>query len=159
VDEDVASVMLPESKVVKADIYDYPAYSKVFATCSDLDRLSTSAGLCWFGTYPESLPLIEAMTAITGWDFSLSEGLKAGRRIQSLRQAFNIREGVRTSEWCIPPRLDQPPATGPIAGRNLDFKAIKRFGYQAMGWDGETGIPSESTIEDLGLTDLVGILS
>jgi aldehyde:ferredoxin oxidoreductase len=25
VDEDVASVMLPESKVVKADIYDYPA--------------------------------------------------------------------------------------------------------------------------------------
>lgn len=158
VDEEVPSVMLPETKVTKADIFDYEAYSKVFATCSDLDRLSTSAGLCWFGTYPETLPLIEAMCAITGWDFTLEEGLKAGRRIQALRQAFNIREGVNTGEWCIPPRLDQAPANGPIAGRKLDFKAIKRLGYEAMGWDGKTGKPLESTLAELGLEDLVGKL-
>ncbi len=155
VDEDVASVMLPESKVVKADIFDYEAYSKVFATCSDLDRLSTSAGLCWFGTYPETLPLVDAMSAITGWDFTLEEGLKTGRRIQALRQAFNIREGVNTGEWCIPPRLNQPPKTGPIAGRDLDFKTIKRLGYKAMGWDDKTGEPLESTLEELELTKLI----
>ncbi|SDP07983.1 aldehyde ferredoxin oxidoreductase family protein [Desulforhopalus singaporensis] len=158
VDEDVASVMLPECKVVKANIYDYEAYAKVFATCSDLDRLSTSAGLCWFGTYPETLPLVEAMCAITGWDFTLAEGLKTGRRIQALRQAFNIREEVDTAEWVIPPRIDQPPPSGPIKGRNLDFKSIKRLGYESLGWDGQTGIPSPETLDSLGLTDLVGSL-
>jgi len=159
VDEDVASVMLPDVNVTKANIYDYEAYSKVHAICSDLDRLSTSAGLCWFGTYPESLPLIDAISAITGWDFTLEEGLKTGRRIQALRQAFNIREGVNTAEWCIPPRVDQAPTSGPIAGRKLNFKSIKKFGYEALGWDGQTGKPLPETLENLDLTELVGTLS
>ncbi len=156
VDEDVNAVMLPESKIKKADIFDYEAYASVYAACSDLDRLSTSAGLCWFGTYPETLPLIEALSAITGWDFTLEEGLKAGRRIQTLRQAFNVREGVNMAEWTLPERIDCPPATGPIAGRNLDFKAIKKLGYEATGWDGITGRPLNSTLKEMGLERLVG---
>ena len=156
VDEDVNAVMLPESKIKKADIFDYEAYASVYAACSDLDRLSTSAGLCWFGTYPETLPLIEALSAITGWDFTLEEGLKAGRRIQTLRQAFNVREGVNMAEWTLPERIDCPPATGPIAGRNLDFKAIKKLGYEATGWDGITGRPLNSTLKEMGLEGLVG---
>ncbi|MCF8066946.1 MAG: aldehyde ferredoxin oxidoreductase family protein [Desulfobacterales bacterium] len=155
VDEDVNAVMLPESKIKKAGIFEYEAYASVYAACSDLDRLSTSAGLCWFGTYPETLPLIEAMSAITGWDFTLEEGLKAGRRIQTLRQAFNIREGVNMAEWKLPERVTGPPATGPIAGRTLDFKKIKKLGYEAMGWDGITGRPLDSTLTNLGLEELV----
>ena len=159
VDEDVAFVMSPNVGVTKVGLFDYAAYADVFATCSDLDRVSTSAGLCWFGTYPETLPLVEALAAITGWDFTIEEALITGRRIQALRQAFNIREGVDTTTWVIPERLAGPPDSGPIKGRALDFAEIKRQGYRALGWDPETGIPLESTLTELGLKSLVGALT
>ncbi|MCK4791657.1 MAG: hypothetical protein KAV87_48445, partial [Desulfobacteraceae bacterium] len=159
VEEGIPFVMSPGLKLPEVENkLDLEFMAPIFAICSDLDRLSTSAGLCWFGTYPETLPLIEAISAITGWDFTLDEGLKVGRRIQALRQAFNIREGVNTIEWCIPERLDAAPATGPIRGRKIDFKAMKRLGYAALGWNAETGKPLESTLQELGLKELVGQL-
>src|SRR5665811_449437 len=87
------------------------------------------------------------------------EALQAGRRIQALRQTFNIREGADTTTWVIPPRLDQIPESGPIKGRNLDFAEIKRQGYKAFGWDPDTGVPLPETIAGLRLADLVGDLS
>jgi len=160
VEEGVAFVMSsPELQIPQVENkLDLQAMAPIFAICSDLDRLSTSAGLCWFGTYPETLPMVEAIAAITGWDFTLTEGLKTGRRIQALRQAFNVREGVNTSQWCMPERLDAAPETGPIRGRKIDFKAMKKLGYAALGWDTETGKPLESTLKELGLTELVGKL-
>jgi aldehyde:ferredoxin oxidoreductase len=146
-----AELNLPEVDKLDAD-----ANAQAFATCSDADRLWTSAGLCWFALYPEGLPLVEAIEAITGWDFTLAEGLKTGRRIQTLRQAFNIREGVKTNEWRLPQRVAAAPATGPLQGRKVDFDAMKRVAYTALGWDSETGKPLESTLEELGLKELVG---
>jgi aldehyde:ferredoxin oxidoreductase len=146
----------PKLDLPKPDTLDMEANAPLYATCSDADRLWTSAGLCIFGQYPETLPLAEAMSAVTGWDFTLAEGLKAGRRIQTLRQAFNFREGVRPSQWRIPERLAAAPATGPVAGRKVDFNAMKANGYAALGWDAETGKPLDSTLQELGLKELVG---
>ena len=151
-------VTSPELELPKLDPLDVAANAPVYATCSDLDRLFTSAGLCIFGIWPETLPLIEAISAVTGWDFTLAEGLKAGRRIQTLRQAFNIREGLNTSEWRLPERLEAVPSTGPIEGKKVDFKAMKEKGYAALGWDAATGKPLESTLQELGLKELVGQL-
>ncbi len=148
----------PKLDLPKPDILDMEANAPLYATCSDVGRLWTSAGLCIFGLYPETLPLAEVMSAVTGWDFTLAEGLKAGRRIQTLRQAFNIREGINTSEWRLPERLAAVPSTGPIKGRKVDFNAMKANGYRALGWDAETGKPLESTLKELGLKELVGQL-
>jgi aldehyde:ferredoxin oxidoreductase len=98
------------------------------------------------------------MSAVTGWDFTLAEGLKAGRRIQALRQAFNIREGVDTSQWRLPERLAVAQDAGPYEGRKVDFDAMKAKGYEALGWDAKTGKPLESTLRELGLKELVGQL-
>ena len=147
-----------ELQLPKFDPLDMAANAPVYATCSDLDRLWTSAGLCIFGLSPETLPLAEVMSAVTGWDFTLAEGLKAGRRIQTLRQAFNIREGVNTSQWRLPERLAVAQDAGPYEGRELDFDAMKANGYRALGWDAETGRPLESTLRGLGLKELVGQL-
>jgi len=142
----------------KVNMLDPEANIRVFAVSSDLDQLTTSAGVCWFGMVTETLPLIDVISAMTGWDFSLVEGLKVGRRIKTLRQAFNFREGVKPGEWHIPERLEAAPVTGPIAGRKVDFKAMKKIGYGALGWDHETGKPLKLTLEELGLTELVGQL-
>jgi len=146
-----------ELQLPKLNELDVDANALVFATCSDLDRLWTSAGLCIFGQ-PELLPLAEVMSAVTGWDFTLDEGLKAGRRIQTLRQAFNIREGLNTSDWRLPERMTAVATTGPFAGKKVDFRAMKEKGYEALGWDATTGKPLESTLAELGLKELVGQL-
>jgi len=138
------------------NVLDIEANAPAYAICSDLERLLSSAGLCQFSYYPGAMPIIELIAAVTGWDFTLAEGLKAGRRIATLRQAFNIREGIRTSEWRLPERLEAPQTTGPNAGVKLDFRAIKEKGYAALGWDAKSGKPLESTLEELGLKELVG---
>ena len=101
---------------------------------------------------------VELISSVTGWDFSLDEALKAGRRIQTLRQAFNIREGLRPSEWLLPERIEAAASSGPTAGRKVDFKTMKKKGYAALGWDAATGKPLESTLREVGLKDLVGEL-
>ena len=148
----------PELNFPEPDPLDVEANAPIYAICSDIDRLWTSAGLCLFALASENLPLAEVISAVTGWDFTLAEGLKAGRRIQTLRQAFNFREGIRTSEWRLPGRLVAVPSKGPFAGRKVDFTAMKEQGYAALGWDAKTGKPLKSTLQELGLQELVGEL-
>jgi aldehyde:ferredoxin oxidoreductase len=95
------------------------------------------------------------MSAVTGWDFTLEEAIKTGQRIQTLRQAFNMREGVDTGSWRLPERLSVPQNSGPNEGKELDVKAMKEKGYQALGWDPKTGKPLDSTVKELGLEKLV----
>lgn len=142
------------------DKFDIGVNAKVYATCSDIERVWWSAGLCAFAWCPETLPFIEILKAITGWkDFTLAELQKTGRRIQTLRQAFNIREGINTMEWLLPKRLTLAPNHGPFAGVGIDAQAMKEKGYEALGWDPKTGKPQESTLQELGLKELVGYLA
>ena len=151
----------PESKELGLppleDPFDLDVNAKVYAICSDMERFWWAAGLCAFAWWPETLPLIEAVRAATGWqDFDLQEVLKTGRRIQTLRQAFNIREGVKPSQWRLPKRLTEAPDEGPFAGRGIDADAMKKMGYASLGWDSNTGKPLDSTLVELGLKELVG---
>ena len=141
------------------DSYDIKANAPEWAKCTGIDKTWTSAGLCIFGHYPENLPLAEAMSAVTGWDFTLEEAIKTGQRIQTLRQSFNIREGVDTGKWKLPERLSVPQDHGPNKGKVVNVRGMKEKGYQALGWDPESGKPLDSTLEKLGLKELVGQLT
>ena len=72
--------------------------------------------------------MAELIAPVTGWDFGWEEGLKAGRRILTLRQAFNAREGLLPEEFKLPKRFMVPLSVGPSAGVKIDFDALKR-GY------------------------------
>jgi len=67
--------------------------------------------------------------------------------------AFNLREGVRNIELAFPDRaLGRPPLeAGPTAGRTVDLDAQVEDYLAAMGWDTTTGVPSQETLEKLGL--------
>jgi aldehyde:ferredoxin oxidoreductase len=116
----------------------------------------TSAGLCIFGYYPDGMPLVEAISALTGWDFTMEEAITAGKRIHTLRQAFNIREGVDTSGWKLPARLTVPQNEGPNKDKPVTVAEMKARGYELLGWDPKTGKPLDSTLKELGLKELVG---
>ena len=148
-----------ELKFSKPDMFDYEANAPIYATLSDLHYLLISTGACDFVIWGvDTFPLVEFISAAVGWDFTVAEGLKAGRRIQTLRQVFNVREGINTSEWRFPERIEGVLTAGPTAGRKFDWKTTKEKGYAALGWDAATGKPLDSTLEELELKKLVGQL-
>ncbi len=83
--------------------------------------------------------------------------LEAGARVQTLRQCFNIREGLRTTDLRLHSRMkgDPPMAEGPVGGVTIDETSLARGYRKAMGWDPESGQPKDETLKRLGLKALV----
>jgi aldehyde:ferredoxin oxidoreductase len=121
-----------------------------------------AAGICMIvigDAYMHINDLIEAFRTITGWDITKEELIKTGSRIETMRQAFNAREGIKTPWKHHPRMLGLPPKTvGPRAGATLDEKELAKEYYEAMGWDVNTGKPSKQALLDLGLNDVAKVL-
>jgi aldehyde:ferredoxin oxidoreductase len=137
------------------DPSDYEANAQIYATFSDFHYFLVSTGFCYYLECPD-LFVVELVSAITGWNLDLDSALNTGRRIQTLRQAFNIREGLHPSDWVLPERIKSIPPVGPTCGKNIDFDIMKKKGYCALGWDAVTGKPLKSTLGKLGLNEIVG---
>ena len=127
-----------------------------------LTSVYNAAGICMIvigDAYVHLNDLIEAFRTITGWDFTKEELIKTGTRIETMRQAFNSREGINTPWKQHPRMLGIPPKTvGPRAGATLDPDQIHVEYYQAMGWDTKTGKPGKQALLDLGLDDVAKVL-
>jgi aldehyde:ferredoxin oxidoreductase len=117
----------------------------------------SGCGLCLLGNFPIATALADYVTAVTGWDFSISDALKSGKRIQSLRQAFNVREDLHPDDFHLPERVSIPSSAGQFEGKQIDFAALKDIFFAKMGWDIKSGWPMKTTLEELGLTDLVDL--
>jgi aldehyde:ferredoxin oxidoreductase len=130
---------------------------KVHAMGVSYNQAFSDCGLCLFAlTDGSNIRLPDIINAFTGWDMTAAELLKAGKRILALRQSFNIREGLRALDFNLPDRIGQPPVSGPLKGRKIDFNAVRKSYFTAMDWDLETGIPSPKCLDGLGLVELVG---
>ncbi|MBW2066504.1 MAG: hypothetical protein JRJ03_16465 [Deltaproteobacteria bacterium] len=99
--------------------------------------------------------MVEYIAAVTGWDMDATEAIKAGKRIATLLQAFNVREGVKPTDFKLPKRFLQPLNVGPAAGQLVDFDAVKAGYFASMGWDLKSGRPYLLTLKELGLESLV----
>jgi aldehyde:ferredoxin oxidoreductase len=112
---------------------------------------------CRFNTRMNVELLSQAVSAVTGWDFTWDEGMQVGRRIVHLLRAFNIKQGIRGRELDRPsPRYGSVPAIGPSQGRSLEKVWDKMLGtyYAGMGWD-SSGKPLPETLEKYGLAGIV----
>jgi aldehyde:ferredoxin oxidoreductase len=139
---------------------EYERRGKIHAIGSAYSQIFSDSGLCLFANSGGShFPLVEFIGAVTGWDFTIAEAITTGKRILTLRQAFNFREGVRPNDFSLPDRIPTPPTGGSFLGRNIDFEKLRASYYKAMGWDAESGCPSQKCLMELGLGELVGALS
>lgn len=117
-------------------------------------QLLSSSGLCALYTVSFAVPVAELLAPVTGCDFGWEEGLKTGRRILTLRQAFNARKGLLPKGFKLPEMVRSPQSIGPAAKSKIDYDSLKNGYFTSMGWDLESGKPYTQTLIDLGLYEL-----
>jgi len=120
--------------------------------------LYNSLGVCNFVAGPVwALPLnklVDVVSAVTGWETSLWELLKAGERMVTMARVFNLREGFGRRDDTLPDRLFEPLESGPLQGKGIDRRefqeALTQY-YEAMGWDPKDGVPTRGKLAELNL--------
>jgi len=137
--------------------YQYTGKGQAAAVATNYWQVGTSTGMCLMPFMSGVFPLLEFVKAVTGWDMSVSETLETGARIQTLRQLFNVREGITPSDFRLPDRMVgiPPKSEGPLREITIDIETLTREYREAMEWDPKTGQPSEACLTRLGLKGLI----
>ncbi|MEW5909773.1 MAG: aldehyde ferredoxin oxidoreductase family protein [Thermodesulfobacteriota bacterium] len=118
-------------------------------------QILNGAGICLFGALTGPLPLVDFLNAATGWGFSPDEYWKTGLRILSLRKAFNVREGIRGT-WLPDAAVGNPPLdAGPLKGITIKNDSLVKEFFETLEWDLLLGGPTEKTLNDLELQEIV----
>jgi len=130
---------------------------RLFSYLQKVYNLYNTIGVCNFSAWPQGLlspdKLVELTRAVTGWNISLWELIKAGEKANTMARCFNIREGFEKEDDMLPARLFEPLKDGPLKGQDIDrdrfIEAIKEY-YKMEGWD-ENGVPLREKLEELEL--------
>jgi aldehyde:ferredoxin oxidoreductase len=142
----------------KLEIYDdFDKKGPMFTIGAAYFQLLSSAGMCALYAIRLGIPAVELLVPLTGWNMDWNEGLKTGRRILTLRQAFNVREGITPDMFELPRRVTVPHKVGPATGAVIDYEALKKGYFEAMGWELKTGKIAAQTLAELGLKSLVNV--
>lgn len=140
-----AKFVADEEKAVKA------------AACSKYNQVYNGAGLCMFGAFigASRVPLFEWLNAATGWHKTPEEYMEIGGRIQTLRQAFNVKHGIEPKQFKASERaLGRPPLKeGVNKGRSVDIEKMMSDYWGQFGWDRATGTPDSKCLEGLGIEE------
>ena len=145
----------PEFKGSKAELNDFGAKLDIYRTGNSWFHFVDACGMCSFPMVTGTLPIVDFVQAVTGWDFTADELLRTGERIQTLRQLFNFREGVHPGDFTLPKRIVEPPPVGPLKEITYRIEDIRRTYFQAMSWDPITGEPSPKRLFELDLEGMI----
>jgi aldehyde:ferredoxin oxidoreductase len=122
-----------------------------YKTNANLKWLDNALGLCMFIPWTTEQK-VELVRAITGWDTNVLELLKTAERTVTMMRAFNMKAGWTRADDTLPERMSEPHVSGsvnevPVEEEELQT-AVTQF-YSMMGWDAETGEPTETKLQEL----------
>jgi len=116
------------------------------AACSKFMNVLNGAGGCKFGAFigADRMPIFEWLNAATGWNKTPNEYMEIGKRIQTLKQSFNIKHGIDPKSFRPNPRtVGQPPMTqGANEYRTVNIDRMMTDYWEQFGWDPGTGNPA-----------------
>jgi aldehyde:ferredoxin oxidoreductase len=115
--------------------------------------LGNHLGLCAFIPWTTD-QTIQLVRTITGWQTNLYELLQIAERGVTMARVFNLREGKTREDDVLPQRMAKPHVSGtlnekPVTPEALD-EALTLF-YGMMGWDPETGQPTQAKLHELDI--------
>ncbi len=129
--------------------------AQMAAACSKFMSLANGAGMCMFGLFigAKRVPTFDWLNAATGWDRTPEDYMTVGERIQTLKQAFNVKHGVEPKNNFISSRALGviPQKEGANKGRSVDIEKLASGYWEQFGWDAATGKPKEETLRKLGI--------
>jgi aldehyde:ferredoxin oxidoreductase len=114
--------------------------------------------ICVFTTAPVRITTFDEITkivqAVTGWNISFWEIMKAGERGVTMARCFNLKHGLTTRDDYLPERMYQPAKGGPQEGSFIPKEVFAdgvRLYYEMNGWDRQTSVPTQGKLIELGL--------
>jgi aldehyde:ferredoxin oxidoreductase len=95
-----------------------------------------------------------ALTAVTGVEYSSEDLIRAGERIWNLERLFNLREGFGAADDTLPARFfeEDSDERTPHIDREEFGRVLAEY-YSFRGWDAE-GRPTAARLQALGLAPL-----
>lgn len=146
-------ITLPGIEIPQTPRREFSGKGKAHAIGSKAVETMDALGICEFSSMAGEYPYLGIINAATGWGITAEEFLETGERIQDLRQAFNVREGFKPSDFVLPARvLGKPPLeTGPNAKVTIDIETMSNEFFREMQWDPTSGRPSRARLIELGL--------
>ncbi len=157
---DICSWAPPAKLHAKAkDLEDTQEMALISKANACYTMLVDGAGGCYYGQMMgvHMWKLVDWLNAAEGWNYDGDHYMEIGERIQTLRQLFNVKQGVDPRSFRLPKRmLGEPPLEhGPLKGVTLQaHRAQVSSHWRAFGWDEITGVPTEETIKRLGIDKL-----
>jgi aldehyde:ferredoxin oxidoreductase len=117
-------------------------------------------GLCLFTNLTGGLPWLALTNALTGWSMTEKDLYACGERIQNLRHAFNVREGLKPADFVPPARMfgegpDGKLSVGPLRDIVVPIERLRKDYSSAMGWNSESGRLSRARAAALGIDELL----
>jgi len=129
--------------------------AQIAAACSKFMSLGNGAGMCMFGLFlgAKRIPTFGWLNAATGWKLTPNEYMDIGERIQTLKQAFNVKHGIEPKNNFISNRAQgyPPQREGANKGRVVDVEKLASGYWEQFGWDATNGKPKEETLQKLGI--------
>ena len=126
--------------------------------CSCYKEVLDGAGGCYYAMLMgvNNWDLFKYLEAATGWGKTADEYMEIGKRIQTLRQMFNIKQGIDPWQFKMSSRMigEPPLQAGPLKGRTVPIDDLMRVHWKTFGWGENTGIPTPETVAGLGLDAL-----
>jgi aldehyde:ferredoxin oxidoreductase len=127
--------------------------------CQDYGMFfSHCAILCNLGAAPlNATQAVGMLNHVTGFNYTLEEIMKIGRRIWYLKRGLTNLFGARAKDDRLPARLMTPLNEGPTEGSVPDMKLMLKAFYKLRGIN-EDGLPQDAVLRELGLADLADLL-
>ncbi len=116
-----------------------------------------SLGICIFTTRTRLENICRALNAATGWNYTVDDVQRFGRRVGAIARAVFLRCGHTTDTERPSKRYGSTPTDGPAKGQAVSeqWDRMVDTWYREVGYDRKTGKPKPETLRALGLDWLV----
>src|SRR5215813_12321407 len=133
--------------------FDGDAVARYVAGLRGRRAFEDSLGVCIFTTRTRLENLCRALSAATGWYYTIDEAIRFGRRTGTLNRATALRCGHTPAMEYPSERYWSTPADGPAQGQSIraQWEKMVDTWYAEVGYDRKTGKPLPKTLNDLGL--------
>jgi aldehyde:ferredoxin oxidoreductase len=137
--------------------FDGEAVAHLVAGLRGRRNFEDSLGICIFTTRTRLENVCRALSAATGWNYTVDEAMRFGRRTAAINRVVSLRCGLTPDLERPSERYGSTPHDGPAKGQSImaQWDKMVDIWYRDVGYDRKTGKPLPETLRDLGLDWLV----